>query len=118
VLPDSGPLTTGTPPRSIANTLGEKTQGVDAGFELDNILDNISALNRVETLSKNRQNPFYNHVSRICPPPGSRGAVDFLVTWNCRHLANAVHQHRIEEVVETQGYRCPVICTPEELMEE
>lgn len=44
--------------------------------------------------------------------------IDFLVTWNCRHLANAYRRHQIEAVVEARGYRCPVICTPEELMEE
>lgn len=44
--------------------------------------------------------------------------IDFLVTWNCRHLANAFHRHQIEAVVEARGYRCPVICTPEELMED
>lgn len=118
MLPDSGPLTTGIPPRSIANTMGGKTQGVDAGFELDNIFDNISSSNRVETLSKNRQIFFIITFRGYALRLGSRGAVDFLVTWNCRHLANAVHRHRIEEVVETQGYRCPVICTPEEPMEE
>ncbi|MFH0787192.1 MAG: type II toxin-antitoxin system VapC family toxin [Pseudomonadota bacterium] len=53
------------------------------------------------------------HIS-ICAING----IDFLVTWNCRHLANAVHRHQIETVVESQGYLCPVICTPEELMEE
>jgi len=36
----------------------------------------------------------------------------------CKHLANAVHRHRIEAVVENEGYSCPVICTPEELAEE
>jgi hypothetical protein len=44
--------------------------------------------------------------------------IDFLIIWNCRHLANAFHRHQIEAVVESRGYRCPVICTPEELMEE
>jgi len=44
--------------------------------------------------------------------------IDFLLTWNCRHLANAIHRHQIESVVEEKGYRSPVICTPEELMEE
>jgi len=44
--------------------------------------------------------------------------VDFLMTWNCRHLANAFHRDEIEAIVEARGYRCPVICTPEELMEE
>jgi hypothetical protein len=44
--------------------------------------------------------------------------MDFLVTWNCRHLANALSRKRIENTVREQGYRCPVICTPEELMED
>jgi len=43
--------------------------------------------------------------------------IDFLVTWNCRHLANALTRKRIEKVIQEQGFRCPVICTPEELME-
>ncbi len=44
--------------------------------------------------------------------------IDFLVTWNCRHLANAFLRRHIETMVEAKGYRCPVICTPGELMEE
>lgn len=41
--------------------------------------------------------------------------LDFLLTWNCRHLANAVLRNRIEMVCESAGYRAPIICTPEEL---
>jgi predicted nucleic acid-binding protein len=44
--------------------------------------------------------------------------VDYLLTWNCTHLANAVLRGRIESLVEEAGYGCPVICTPEELMED
>ena len=44
--------------------------------------------------------------------------IDFLLTWNCKHLANAMHRHQIEAIVELHGYSCPVICTPAELMEE
>jgi predicted nucleic acid-binding protein len=44
--------------------------------------------------------------------------IDFLLTWNCKHLANASHRNRIETLVEGAGYACPVICTPEELMED
>jgi predicted nucleic acid-binding protein len=44
--------------------------------------------------------------------------VDYLLTWNCKHLANAALRHRIESLVESAGYACPAICTPEELMEE
>jgi predicted nucleic acid-binding protein len=43
--------------------------------------------------------------------------IDFLLTWNCRHLANARLRHKIEVTVEARGYQCPVICTPAELME-
>ena len=42
--------------------------------------------------------------------------VDFLLTWNCRHLANVMLRDRIEEVCEQVGLRPPKICTPEELM--
>ena len=44
--------------------------------------------------------------------------VDFLMTWNCTHLANAMMADRIREACAAAGYRCPLICTPEELLEE
>jgi len=43
--------------------------------------------------------------------------IEFLVTWNCKHLANAWIRTRLVSLIESLGYRCPVICTPEELME-
>ncbi|NMC21656.1 MAG: type II toxin-antitoxin system VapC family toxin [Thermogutta sp.] len=42
--------------------------------------------------------------------------VDYLLTWNCRHLANAQIARRITVVCEKLGHRMPIICTPEELM--
>src|SRR5579871_1109942 len=42
--------------------------------------------------------------------------VDYLLTWNCKHLANAQIARRIAVVYEKLGHRMPVICTPEELM--
>jgi len=44
--------------------------------------------------------------------------MDFLVTWNCTHIANAAMRVMIEAVCRSLGYEPPVICTPEELMEE
>jgi len=44
--------------------------------------------------------------------------VDYLLTWNCKHLANAAHRSRIQSLVEGASYICPIICTPEELMED
>jgi predicted nucleic acid-binding protein len=48
----------------------------------------------------------------------SVNGMDYLLTWNCKHLANATHRNRVEHFVEGAGYACPVICTPEELMED
>ena len=42
--------------------------------------------------------------------------VDYLLTWNCKHLANAQISRRIALVCEKLGHRMPIICTPEELM--
>ena len=44
--------------------------------------------------------------------------VEYLVTWNCRHLANATRRAEIEAAIRTAGYEPPVICTPEELLLE
>jgi PIN domain len=44
-------------------------------------------------------------------------AIPFLLTWNCRHLANATMRPVIELVCQSRGARAPIICTPEELME-
>lgn len=42
--------------------------------------------------------------------------VDYLLTWNLRHIANAERRPRIERACRAAGYRPPVICTPDELM--
>ncbi len=42
--------------------------------------------------------------------------IDYLLTWNCRHLANAQIIRRVSVICNTRGYSMPVICTPEELM--
>jgi hypothetical protein len=42
--------------------------------------------------------------------------IDYLLTWNCKHLANAQITRRIALVCEKLGQRMPIICTPEELM--
>jgi hypothetical protein len=44
--------------------------------------------------------------------------MDYLLTWNCNHIANAMMIHKIERIAEKSGYIAPVICTPQELMED
>lgn len=43
-------------------------------------------------------------------------SMDFLLTWNCKHIANAAIVRTVEKVCQDRGFQCPVICTPEELM--
>jgi predicted nucleic acid-binding protein len=44
--------------------------------------------------------------------------MEYLVTWNCRHIANARMRPQTEEVIRGSGYEAPVLCTPEEPLEE
>ncbi len=42
--------------------------------------------------------------------------VQFLMTWNCAHIANAEISSVVKKICKTNGFECPTICTPEELM--
>lgn len=41
--------------------------------------------------------------------------MEFLLTWNFRHINNAEAKAQIGAAIQTLGYECPVICSPEEL---
>ena len=43
--------------------------------------------------------------------------MEYLLTWNCTHIANAHTRPKIEATCRWLGYEPPVICTPFELME-
>jgi len=42
---------------------------------------------------------------------------DYLLTWNCRHLANAHVLRRLQKEAERHAWMLPGVCTPMELME-
>lgn len=44
--------------------------------------------------------------------------VDYLVTWNCAHIANAAVRRKLARINMIEGIGIPVICTPEELTNE
>ncbi len=43
--------------------------------------------------------------------------MNYLLTWNCKHIANAVMRPLVEEICRSHGFEPPIICTPQELME-
>ncbi|MCZ8249138.1 MAG: type II toxin-antitoxin system VapC family toxin [Microcystis sp.] len=62
----------------------------------------------------------------ISPPKASDDAlhiavatfygIDYLLTWNCKHIANAQIQKKLAQISIEAGYDLPTICTPNELM--
>lgn len=44
--------------------------------------------------------------------------MDYLLTWNFKHIANATMRSRIEHALFAAGYEAPIICSPQELLEE
>lgn len=44
--------------------------------------------------------------------------IDYLLTWNFRHIDNAEKRPIIRSICVTAGYSCPEICTPMELPQE
>lgn len=44
--------------------------------------------------------------------------VEYLLTWNHKHLANAAMRASIERICRQAGYEPSILCTPEELLEE
>ena len=42
--------------------------------------------------------------------------MDYLLTWNCKHIANAQIQGKLAEISLDFGYELPILCTPYELL--
>jgi len=43
--------------------------------------------------------------------------IEFLLTWNCKHIANPALRKRIELICREEGFDPPVMCIPQEIME-
>ncbi len=43
-------------------------------------------------------------------------SLDYLLTWNCKHIANAQIQRKLAQISLDFGYQLPIICTPYELL--
>jgi predicted nucleic acid-binding protein len=43
------------------------------------------------------------------------GGINFLLTWNFKHINNAHTKTAITDVIESHGFVCPIFCSPEEL---
>jgi hypothetical protein len=97
-------------------------EGTMAGLRLK-VLEELPLLDITEEVSS-----FAEDLIRVgpLPPKAAVDAVhvaasvvhrmDYLLTWNCTHLANAALRTKIDQMCRSKGYLPVVICTPEELM--
>jgi len=44
--------------------------------------------------------------------------IDYLLTWNCKHIANSTLQSRIAAACRSAGRTAPVLCTPSTFLED
>ena len=88
-------------------------------------LDEINELERLEITDDGRNLANALMAASAIPASEPRDAlhvaiaavhgVQYLVTWNFKHIANATLRGRINDVCRDNGYEPPIICTPEEL---
>lgn len=89
----------------------------------------LEILNEIPLLDVNREAIFLARTLIEKGPIPERAAVDalhiavatvhgmdYLLTWNCKHIANAEMQAAIAKICREAGYEPPIICTPEELL--
>lgn len=83
-----------------------------SSLELSNEIDSIA-----QRYIKALQIPEHAIVDAYHLAISSHYDVDYLVSWNCSHIANAHMIKQLRKINETLKLPMPVICTPEELME-
>jgi predicted nucleic acid-binding protein len=69
-------------------------------------------------LFENTHLPENAQVDALHIATATTNGMDYLLTWKCRHIANATLRNAMAAVCEAAGYVIPVICTPLELLEE
>lgn len=70
-----------------------------------------------EALMKSGTLPHKAEIDAFHVAVAAVNGMNYLLTWNCTHIANAVMRPKIESVCRRLGFEPPVICTPSELLE-
>ena len=76
-----------------------------------------AAIQLADALLSHAALPAKARIDAVLLATAAVNGLDFLLTWNCRHLANATLRDRIEQVCGGADYKSPIICTPYDLME-
>ncbi|MBN1873751.1 MAG: type II toxin-antitoxin system VapC family toxin [Anaerolineae bacterium] len=85
--------------------------------DLPRLILNEAAVDLAERFIQNEILPRKASMDALHIAVATTNGVDYLLTWNCRHLANAILRKQIERLCRVAGYEPPTICTPQELLE-
>lgn len=96
-------------PAAVAERLEvvKDTDLIESSAEVDELVDALIAGNAIPVSEP--RDAFHIAIAAV-------NGVNYLLTWNFKHIANASLRGRIEQICRDVGYDPPVICTPDELM--
>ena len=77
---------------------------------------NQSVLDLAEQLLGRSNLPAKADVDAIHIAAATVHGMDYLLTWNCKHIANAQIQRKLAKISLDFGYELPILCTPYELL--
>jgi hypothetical protein len=77
---------------------------------------NQSVLDLAEQFLERSSLPAKADVDAIHIAAATVHGMDYLLTWNCKHIANAQIQRKLAEIGLDFGYELPILCTPYELL--
>ncbi|TWU05333.1 type II toxin-antitoxin system VapC family toxin [Allorhodopirellula heiligendammensis] len=96
----------------------------DAGNERLEILQNVELLEIDTETGALASSLLANHAVPATEPRDAThiavaaiNGIDFLATWNFKHIMNPSTQHLIDAVCRDAGYEPATICTPEQMLE-
>jgi len=79
---------------------------------------NEEAVQLAETLINKKTIPEKAVEDALHIAVAAANGMDYLITWNFKHIANATMRGQIEYICRLSGYEPPIICSPQELMEK
>lgn len=77
---------------------------------------NQSVLDLAEQFLERSSLPAKANVDAVHIAAATVHGMDYLLTWNCKHIANAQIQRKLAEISLDFGYELPILCTPYELL--
>ena len=96
--------------------ISKKRRNAIQGFLVLDISKEAEELSNL--LIKNRGIPSESPEDALHIAIASVEKIDFIATWNFKHINNPFTKNKIKEIIEKAGYICPVLASPEELSGE